>query len=163
MSGGTMSVPMVILAVYAVMMTGFWFIALSGAKKQRNDMLLEVEDFQNRERKVSEKAEAEKAVLKGLVDGLREKNEELTNQIGAIGGAIDSIVEEIAMMKFKENPEMLHDAIQRLSSSADELLVVVDQIEDYEAVANFTRQIEAVQKKMRGYVDLWEKNLRGVV
>jgi hypothetical protein len=154
---------MVILAVYAVMMTGFWFIALSGAKKQRNDMLLEVEDFQNRERKVSEKAEAEKAVLKGLVDGLREKNEELTNQIGAIGGAIDSIVEEIAMMKFKENPEMLHDAIQRLSSSADELLVVVDQIEDYEAVANFTRQIEAVQKKMRGYVDLWEKNLRGVV
>jgi histidinol phosphatase-like enzyme len=124
-------------------------------------MLLEVEDFQNRERKVSEKADAEKAVLKGLVDGLREKNEELTNQIGAIGGAIDSMVVEIAMMKFKENPEMLHDAIQRLSSSADELLVVVDQIEDYEAVANFTRQIEAVQKKMRGYVDLWEKNLRG--
>jgi Na+/proline symporter len=30
-----MSVPMVILAVYAVMMTGFWFIALSGAKKAK--------------------------------------------------------------------------------------------------------------------------------
>jgi len=151
------------LTIYAVVMTFSWLIAKADARKQEHDTLLEAENFRNRERKVSEKADAEKAVLKGLVDGLREKNEELTNQIGAIGGAIDSIVEEIAVMKFKENPEMLHDAIQRLSSSADELLVVVDQIEDYEAVANFTRQIEAVQKKMRGYVDLWEKNLRGVV
>ena len=110
-----MSVPMVILAVYAVMMTGFWFIALSGAKKQRNDMLLEVEDFQNRERKVSEKAEAEKAILKGLVDGLREKNKELANEIAVIGNAIDEIVKEIAMMKFNNNPEALSIAIQRLS------------------------------------------------
>ncbi len=158
-----MSVPMVILAVYAVMMTGFWFIALSGAKKQRNDMLLEVEDFQNRERKVSEKAEAEKAILKGLVDGLREKNKELANEIAVIGNAIDEIVKEIAMMKFNNNPEALSIAIQRLSCASDELLEVADRIEDYEAVANFAQQIEAVRKKMRSYIDLWEKNLKGVV
>lgn len=152
-----MNIAMVILAAYAAMMTGFWFIAKADAKKQKHDMLLEAEDFRNRE-----KEDPEKEVMKNLIDDLREKNEELANQIAVIGNAVDTIVEEFAMMQSKENPELIYGAIQELQGVTDNLLDVAEKIEDYGAIASFTRQINAVKKKMNLYISTWEKSMKGV-
>lgn len=152
-----MNIAMVILAAYAAMMTGFWFIARAAAKKQKHDMLLEAEDFRNRE-----KEDPEKEVMKNLIDDLREKNEELANQIAVIGNAVDTIVEEFAMMQFKENPELIYGAIQELQGVTDNLLDVAEKIEDYGAIASFTQQINAVKKKMNLYISTWAKSMKGV-
>lgn len=148
---------MLALTIYAVVMTFSWFIAKADARKQEHDMLLEAEDFRNRE-----KEDPEKEVMKNLIDDLREKNEELANQIAAIGNAVDTIVEEFAMMQFKENPELIYGAIQELQGVTDNLLDVAEKIEDYGAIASFTQQINAVKKKMNLYISTWEKSMKGV-
>ncbi len=148
---------MLALTIYAVVMTFSWFIAKADARKQEHDMLLEAERFRDREKK-----DPEKEVMKNLIDDLRGKNEELANQIAVIGNAVDTIVEEFAMMKFKENPELIYGAIQELQGVTDNLLDVAEKIEDYGAIASFTQQINAVKKKMNLYISTWEKSMKGV-
>lgn len=148
---------MLALTIYAVVMTFSWFIAKADARKQEHDMLLEAERFRDREKK-----DPEKEVMKNLIDDLMGKNEELANQIAVIGNAVDTIVEEFAMMKFKENPELIYGAIQELQGVTDNLLDVAEKIEDYGAIASFTQQINAVKKKMNLYISTWEKSMKGV-
>lgn len=148
---------MLALTIYAVVMTFSWFIAKADARKQEHDMLLEAERFRDREKK-----DPEKEVMKNLIDDLRGKNEELANQIAVIGNAVDTIVEEFAMMQFKENPELIYGAIQELQGVTDNLLDVAEKIEDYGAIASFTQQINAVKKKMNLYISTWEKSMKGV-
>ena len=51
----------------------------------------------------------------------------------------------------------IYDMVQSLSSTMDELMDVVNDIEDYEALERFSCDIEELHGRIRKYITIWEK------
>lgn len=79
---------------YSLVVTVLWLLALLGAKKERNDLLLEVRLLQNRL-----KEDPKLDVMRELIDSVREENEELKSELEVVGDAMDTVVEVTAILE----------------------------------------------------------------
>lgn len=66
---------------YGFVVTFLWFLALLGSAKERNDLLLEIELLQNR---------------------LQAENERLKSELEVVGDAMDTVVEVVAELAWRQ-------------------------------------------------------------